>query len=126
MEEEVEELKAKLREMQQQLTAGREAEKLRREQVWQEGRKRCDETAQVKNGTEEYFIVRSVLTSSEYLPPNFLSLPLGSVLTLTQPGHCCSIHLLLPFSTAFRKRRELISGKRRKGKILKDGKRRKG
>ncbi|XP_048810764.1 cilium assembly protein DZIP1L isoform X1 [Lagopus muta] len=32
MEEEVEELKAKLREMQQQLTAGREAEKLRREQ----------------------------------------------------------------------------------------------
>ncbi|XP_042676693.1 zinc finger protein DZIP1L isoform X2 [Centrocercus urophasianus] len=32
MEEEVEELKAKLREMQQQLAAGREAEKLRREQ----------------------------------------------------------------------------------------------
>lgn len=44
MEEEVEELKAKLREMQQQLAAGREAEKLCREQVWQEGGKRCDET----------------------------------------------------------------------------------
>uniref|UniRef100_A0A8C9ETK8 C2H2-type domain-containing protein n=1 Tax=Pavo cristatus TaxID=9049 RepID=A0A8C9ETK8_PAVCR len=44
MEMEVEELKAKLREMQQQLATGREAEKLRREEVWQEGGKRCDET----------------------------------------------------------------------------------
>lgn len=83
MEEEVEELKAKLREMQQQLAAGREAEKLRREQVWQEGRKRCDETAQVKNSTEEYFIVRSVLTSSEYLPPK---------LPITAYGQCPNPH----------------------------------
>lgn len=49
MEDEVEELKAKLREMQQQLEAEREMEKLHREQVWGKGTAACLE----KMGWEE-------------------------------------------------------------------------
>lgn len=71
MEQEVEELKEKLRETQQQLAAEREAEKLHREQVWEkrgEAMKHGTFLNIDEKGTEKHHMVGLVSIYLEIFP----------------------------------------------------------